>query len=161
MTEAAEFALLPLAALRAHEQVVPSKVRHLETELRRTQVFEDPIWVARGSDVILNGHHRVAALRRLGAVRVPAWVIDYESDLLRVDRWNPGPPIPKPEVVRRARAGELFPPQTTRHRLSFDLPHHPTPLADLMGGDRSTRPSAHSRSAGSAGRSRARSSPPG
>jgi L-serine kinase (ADP) len=79
----------------------------------------------------------------LGAERVPAWVLDYESDLVRLERWHPGPPISKSEVVRRAEEGRLFPPKTTRHRLLLDLPARPTPLAELL--PRAAPPKAHSR----------------
>lgn len=155
------FALVPIAVLRAHERVVPAKVQALADELERSGVFVDPIWVARGTDVVLNGHHRIAALRRLGAARVPAWLIDYDGDLVRIDRWTPGRPISKAEVVRRARKGALFPPQTTRHRLAEELPHRPTPLSELLEQKRRPKPTAQ-RSRSTARRpSRARSSPPG
>ncbi|MGP8075601.1 MAG: ParB N-terminal domain-containing protein [Thermoplasmata archaeon] len=143
MTGAAEFALVPLGELRAHERIVESNIGDLVALLRRTQVVADPIWVARGSSVILNGHHRVEALRRIGAARVPAWIIDYESDLVHLERWHPGPPIAKSEVVERGREGRLFPPKTTRHRLLFDLPARPTPLAELL--DPPVTRAAHSR----------------
>jgi L-serine kinase (ADP) len=156
-----EFALVPLDALRAHERVVPSKVRALQAELRRSGVFVDPVWVARGSLVILNGHHRVAALRGLGAVRIPAWVVEYDSDLVSLGRWTPGPPISKEEVVRHAREGALFPPRTTRHRFSVDLPHQPTPLSELLDPDGRSGSTVHGRPASTRRSSRARSTPPG
>jgi L-serine kinase (ADP) len=154
-SEGVVFALVPIAVLRAHERVVPAKVRALAAELERSGVFADPIWVARGTDVILNGHHRAAALQLLGAARIPAWLIDYEGDLVRIDRWRPGPPISKAEVVRRARNGALFPPQTTRHVLAEDLPRRPTPLAKLLDRKRRRAPAAHPR--GSTARRRPRS----
>jgi len=132
MTGGAEFALLPLSTLLGHEEIEEWSLGDLIAHLRRSRVLSDPIWVARGSSVILNGHHRVAALRRLGADRVAAWVLDYESDLIHVERWRPGPPISKSEVVQRALEGRLFPPKTTRHRLLIDLPARPTPLSDLL-----------------------------
>jgi L-serine kinase (ADP) len=132
MTGAAEFALVPIRELRAHERIEESSIAELVELLKRTQVVADPIWVARDSSVILNGHHRVEALRRIGATRVPAWIIDYESELVHLERWRPGPPIAKSEVVLRGKEGRLFPPKTTRHRLLLDLPARPTPLADLL-----------------------------
>jgi L-serine kinase (ADP) len=158
MTDEYVFVLATLDALRAHEQVVPKKVRALEAELRRTGIFVDPIWVARGTDVILNGHHRVAALRILGAQRIPAWLLDYDSDLIRVDRWKPGPPISKAEVVRRAKEGKLFSPQTTRHRLAVELPRRPTPLAELLPPGPPRRSRAQAPRSPAARRSRAGSS---
>lgn len=132
MTVPAEFTLLPITELKAHERIDEATIHDLVSLLRRTQVLADPIWVARGSSVILNGHHRVEALRRIGAERVPAWVIDYDSDLIHLERWHPGPPIAKGEVVRRANEGRLFPAKTTRHRLLVDLPARPTPLSELL-----------------------------
>ncbi|HEY1197685.1 MAG TPA: ParB N-terminal domain-containing protein [Thermoplasmata archaeon] len=143
MTGSAEFAFLRLSELKAHEQIEEANLLELMAHLERTKVLSDPIWVARGSSVILNGHHRVEALRRIGAERVPAWVFDYESDLIHLERWHPGPPIAKSEVVRRAVEGRLFPPKTTRHRLTLDLPPRPTPLSELL--PRAVARRAHSR----------------
>jgi L-serine kinase (ADP) len=132
MSDEVEFELVPIESLKEHERVDPAKVRDLIEHLRATGVSEEPIWVARGSHVILNGHHRYAALKALGARRVPAWVVDYDSDLVSLGRWKEGPAISKEEVVRRARARDLFPVKTTRHSFSAALPPRPTPLSELM-----------------------------
>ena len=131
MNGSPEFRLLPLELLREHEEHDAAKVEELVRELQRTGVFRDPIWVARGTWVILNGHHRVAALRRLGMKRVPAWVFDYHDDSVELGRWSPGPPIAKQEVVDRASRGAPFPPKTTRHTLTVELPSRSVPLAEL------------------------------
>ncbi len=131
MSSEPEFRLLRVDRLRGHEEFDPHKVDELVGELLRTGEFVDPIWVARGSWVILNGHHRVEAVRRLGLKRIPAWVFDYDGDSVDLERWNPGPPIEKSEVVRRAHHGRPFPPKTTRHRLRIDLPRRTVPLAEL------------------------------
>jgi hypothetical protein len=127
-----KFELLRLTDLHAHEEIEEDKLLELVDHIQRGKVITEPIWVARGSWVILNGHHRVEALRRIGADRVPAWVFDYESDLIHLERWHPGPPITKSEVIQRAAEGRLFPPKTTRHRLVFDLPERSTPLSELL-----------------------------
>jgi hypothetical protein len=147
VTASAQFALVRLSELRAHEEIEEASLLDLIDHIRRSQVLSDPIWVARGSSVILNGHHRVEALRRIGADRVPAWIIDYDSDLVHLERWHPGPPITKSEVVARAREGRLFPPKTTRHRLLMDLPARPTPLSTLLPRPVARR-RAHSRASG-------------
>ena len=132
MTGGAEYVLLPLSALKGHEEIEETNLVELIAHLRRSRVLSEPIWVARGTSVILNGHHRVEALRRIGAERVAAWVLDYDSDLIHLERWHAGPPIAKSEVVERALKGRPFPPKTTRHRLLIDLPARPTPLAELL-----------------------------
>ncbi|HTT17010.1 MAG TPA: ParB N-terminal domain-containing protein [Thermoplasmata archaeon] len=131
MTRAPVFALVPLERLRGHEEHESGKVDELVAELRRTGEFREPIWVARDTWVILNGHHRVEASRRLGLKFVPAWVFDYHGDHVELDRWRPGPPIDKEEVVRRAHRGRPFPPKTTRHRLRVELPARTVPLEQL------------------------------
>jgi L-serine kinase (ADP) len=131
MTSPPEFRLLPIARLRGHEEHDPAKVDELAREMLRTGRFVDPIWVARDSWVILNGHHRVEALRKLGLKRVPAWILDYDGEHVDLDRWAPGPPIEKREVLDRAHQGQPFPPKTTRHRLRVELPSRSVPLAEL------------------------------
>ena len=126
------FELLPIDQVFAHEEVVPDEVAQLARAIRSAGLVEDPIWVARGSGVVLNGHHRLAALRALRAHRVPAWVVEYEDPAVRLDRWAPGPSISKSDVVRRARAGQLFPPKTTRHSVPLPPERHAIPLVDLL-----------------------------
>jgi L-serine kinase (ADP) len=127
-----EFALVPLSELREHEEVEPAAVRALADRIRAEGVVRDPIWIARGSGVILNGHHRFQALSALGAVRAPAWVFDYDDPSVELERWSPGPPVTKAHVLERAVAGVRFPPKTTKHVLRVSLPVRITPLAELM-----------------------------
>jgi L-serine kinase (ADP) len=131
MTNAPEFALVPIAKLLAHEMYEEENVVDLVAEIEHTGVFADPIWVARDSLVILNGHHRVEALRRLGVAQVPAWLLDYHTDVVSLEPWRPGLPITKLEVERRAQDGKLFPPKTTRHLVRADLPPRPVALSEL------------------------------
>ncbi|MCI4372862.1 MAG: transcriptional regulator [Thermoplasmata archaeon] len=139
------FRLIPLENLLEHEEVEPRKVDELVADFRRIGKVADPIWVAVGSGIILNGHHRVAALRRLGAVWVPAYEIDYHSPRIRLERWTVGPPIAKVEVERRASEHRLYPPKTTRHVLEIELAPRPTPLAELMGPAPGSRPGSQPR----------------
>lgn len=127
-----EFALVPIDRLRGHEEYDPRKVDELVAKMRSSGTFDEPIWVARDSLVILNGHHRVEALRRLGARRAAAWLFDYHTDAVDLEPWRPGPPIAKEEVVRRAARGEPFPPKTTRHRLRIVLPPRSVALTELL-----------------------------
>jgi L-serine kinase (ADP) len=125
------FELIPLDRLHVHEEVVASDLAHLVANLRSTRIIREPILVAQGSLVILNGHHRVAALRELGARSAPAWVVDYSDTQITLDRWDNGPALTKADVIERARSGRPFPPKTTRHRVLLDLPERPTSLTEL------------------------------
>lgn len=128
-----EFRLLPIGELLEHESVEPKRVDEVLHEIRSTGVVVHPILVARGDHVILNGHHRFAALRELGARRIPVYLVDYHDGAVQLDRWDPGPPISKAEVIATARAGRRYPPKTTRHTLTVPLPPHPVQLSELLG----------------------------
>ncbi|MCI4351613.1 MAG: ParB N-terminal domain-containing protein [Thermoplasmata archaeon] len=132
MSPRVRFALLRPERLRVHEEIVPGKVDALVEEIRASGRVLQPILVARGSGVVLDGHHRFEALRRLGVAKVPAWVVAYDDPAVQVDRWQPGPPLSKNEVVERARSGRPFPPKTSRHKLLVSLPERPVGLAELM-----------------------------
>lgn len=133
MTPAPEFRLVPISGLLPHEQVEEPDVARLTAELRRQGSLREPIWVSAAEGVILNGHHRHAALLRLSARRIPAWAIDYADPAMELARWSPGPPLEKAEIVRRARAGQLFPPKTSRHIWHGPpLPPRVTRVAELQ-----------------------------
>jgi hypothetical protein len=131
VTATPSFELIEIDRLKIHEHVRPELVAELVQKIRRDGFVAEPVWVARGSNVVLNGHHRFAALRELGARRVPAWVFDYESDIVALERWTPGPPLSKRDVEARAVVGDPFPPKTTKHTVVVPLPERPTPLSAL------------------------------
>jgi hypothetical protein len=145
------FELVDAARLKIHEEIDPAHVARLVAAIRSDGFVAEPIWVARDSHVVLNGHHRLAALRELGAVRVPAWVLDYESDDVELARWTDGPPLQKPDVVARAAAGQPFPPKTTKHTLRLTLPEHRTPLGALGVPSSAAHPRSAGRRAGAPG----------
>jgi len=95
--------------------------------------MREPILVEQSHYVILNGHHRTAALRELGCRRVAAHVVDYFDERVTVGLW-PGATvdrITKEEVIERGVKGDLFPPKTTRHRVRFRFREAPIPLSKL------------------------------
>jgi hypothetical protein len=146
MTRNPTFELLPLDRLRPHEAIDEVAVGVIIADLHHRRVFREPIWVARGSNVILDGHHRWAAMRAIGARRIPAWVFDYiNDDTIHLDRWTPGEPISKSEVLKAGESGRLFPRKTTRHILATELPHRDFPLTELMdGAPAPSEPPSHS-----------------
>lgn len=123
----------PVDQILVHERCDALRVDMVMRQMRRMGVCEAPLWVDRSTHVLLDGHHRLAALRQLGAKRVPVWVFDYQDDsVISLGRWSAGPAIGREEVVRRARAGELYPPKTTRHTVHVTLPAHPVPLSEAL-----------------------------
>jgi len=130
----ARLELLDVGLLHSHEEIQPGLLERTIDEIKRDGYVKRPILVADRYFVILDGHHRFEALRLLGCRRVPAYVIDYFSDIVDLTLWPDATvkEVTKEEVIRRGLAGELFPPKTTRHILRVPLEDAFTDLEDLM-----------------------------
>jgi len=70
-----------------HEETMPSLLDSVVSELRTAGMLLHPIVVSSQHHVVLDGNHRVEALRRIGAKRVLAYQVDYYSDEVAVKRW--------------------------------------------------------------------------
>ena len=69
--------------------------------------------------------HRFAVAKRLELARIPAVCIDYlNDDTVELELWPASSleSISKQDVVDMALSSNLYPPKTTRHRISDHLP---------------------------------------
>src|SRR5439155_4015743 len=123
MTPSPRFAVVELKRLHGHERIRPALLKQLAEQIRRDGFLKRPILVAEGDLVILDGHHRAEALRSLGCKRIPTYLVEYESDGVRLGTWPDAVVaiVDKAEILRRGREGDLFPPKTTRHTVSVPL----------------------------------------
>ena len=125
--------LVPIELLRSHESLDPKLLAEVREGIAREGALLEPILVEKSHYVILNGHHRYAALRELGCRRVPAYVVDYFDARVELTLW-PGAvvrAVTKEEVIERGLRGGLFPPKTTRHIVHYALKDVAVPLRDL------------------------------
>ena len=74
-------ALLRLSDLRAHEEILPGNLARVLGSIVDTGRLYKPIIVDEKTHVIIDGHHRYAALRILGARRVPALLASYDHHI--------------------------------------------------------------------------------
>lgn len=109
------FALLPIQDLKTHEEAEPERVRRVMRQMQSTGFVKKAIAVDAKSMVVLDGIHRLSALKALGCVKVPAWLIDYSDNDVIVFTKDRKSQIPKETVVRAATFGPKLPPKTTRH----------------------------------------------
>ncbi len=130
----ARFELLDVGLLHIHEQLQPDLLDRTIDDIRSDGYLKRPILVADGRFVILDGHHRFAALKALGCRRIPCYVVEYFSDVVDLTTWPDAAvkEVRKEEVIRRGLADDPFPPKTTRHTLRIRLPDVFTDLEDLM-----------------------------
>jgi uncharacterized protein (DUF1015 family) len=111
-----EILLLDISNLLSHENVVKDRVASLSSRILRDGFIKKAIAVDKSSFVVLDGHHRVEAARKIGLRRIPAIVLDYSSERVIVTPYN----IRKEDVIRAALEGKRFPPKTTRHMISLE-----------------------------------------
>ncbi|HEV8361454.1 MAG TPA: ParB N-terminal domain-containing protein, partial [Candidatus Thermoplasmatota archaeon] len=123
----------PVERLLAHEQTVQKRVDDLVKVLQRERRIRLAIVADARTMVVLDGHHRLAALRVLGCKRVPVLLVDYARPDIRVGTWREGEQPPtKDDVVKHASQGKLYPPKSTRHFFPWKLAEEPVPLDDLL-----------------------------
>ena len=58
--------------LRQHEQILNENMMRVQRDLVRDGMIKDPIIVDQRTMVILDGHHRYNALKRMGYKYVPS-----------------------------------------------------------------------------------------
>jgi L-serine kinase (ADP) len=125
--------LVPVDRLLAHEQILQPRVDELVKVLRREGVIRLAIVADQRTLVVLDGHHRLAALKALGAKRIPVLLVDYQAPDIRVGTWREGERAPtKDEVIKQAEQRRLYPPKSTRHFFPWKLVEEPVPLAKLQ-----------------------------
>ncbi|MDM7275782.1 MAG: ParB N-terminal domain-containing protein [Thermoprotei archaeon] len=83
-----EIALVGVRELRPHEKVIPGRVAAILDSLVKSGVLRRPLIVDGKTFTVIDGHHRLEALRVLGVEKAPAILVDYEGDnSIIVDRW--------------------------------------------------------------------------
>ncbi|OQS06889.1 hypothetical protein THRCLA_01074 [Thraustotheca clavata] len=127
--------LVLVSWLKAHEQIVSeSRVDGLRRATVKWDAYLEPLLVDRKTGAILDGHHRYTVGVQLGLITVPAVLVDYlEDDSITVDVWPEcgRDTLTKADVIAMALSDEVFPPKTSRHAFSDDLPPIKIPLERL------------------------------
>ena len=95
MTAMARIELAPLNTLQPHEHTIPSRVEEVLASIVRSGLVYKPVIVDAETHTVIDGHHRLQALRLLGARYAPVVLVDYERDVrsIRVDPKPLTPPL--------------------------------------------------------------------
>lgn len=76
-----------LAKVRIHEEIMPELLDALVREIRSDGAMRHPVIVDASTLVVLDGMHRVAALRELGCTYLPVCLVDYRNPHIHVGSW--------------------------------------------------------------------------
>lgn len=82
-------AVIEVDKLHDHEQVKHDYLDQLADDIKRAGELRYPIIVDKYSRVVLDGHHRYYAIKKLGYEKIPAFVVDYYKTAIKLDRWSP------------------------------------------------------------------------
>lgn len=124
-----------LGTLHLHEETKPERLDKVLAQIRREQSVDLPILVDAKTGVIIDGHHRYAALRILGARVAPVVELDYLSDVvtLTVRPESGQGELSKEDILAKGLSGGVYPHKTTKHLFTFDkAAFSPTPIGDLL-----------------------------
>lgn len=106
--------LVSIELLKAHEEVDSKYCEELKKIIESDKILKKPIVADINTYTILDGHHRVNALKSLGCRFVPTILVDYNSPIIIVSSWR-SIIVDKKTVISRAQKEERFPPKTTKH----------------------------------------------
>ena len=117
-----EIRLEEIGRLHIHEKTLEKPLRRLVETIKSDGCVMDPVIVDRKTLVVLDGVHRVIALRRLGCRFIPVCLLDYDNPHVLVDCWyrtvNPKSGLGK---IRRAIEGLGFTLKNSRMEVARSL----------------------------------------
>lgn len=118
--------LVEINELHPHEEVVTDRLQTLIEYLKtlKPYIIIPSVLVCYNSKMIVDGHHRVYALKELGHTKIPVTMIRYESNLIVPDLAGK---ITKEELINGALNNKMFRPKTSFHHI-IDTDGNPQPL---------------------------------
>lgn len=116
-----------IRTLKPHERIIKKKLDALIKSLEKSPSVV-PIIVDKKMRIILDGHHRYNALKKLGYKKIPAYLVSYDDVDLK--SWKKRK-VSKEMVIQYALSGKLFAPKTTKHIYNKKLKSVRVPLDKL------------------------------
>ena len=147
---------MPIEKLKAHEAVNPKHVGELVRQLRLDRCFKSPVVADKKTLVVLDGHHRLAAGKKLGLTKIPVYLVNYFDVSIRVYLRRKKMNLPRPggrgfffsfaslgkmdiqniknSVIDMGLSNNVFPKKTTRHLLPYRPRQINVPLEECFRG---------------------------
>jgi len=97
-----------------HEKVILDKKDILKNNLKYKDeyIIISTIIICSKSNMIIDGHHRYAALKELGYKKIPVTLINYFSDKIITGK---NETLLKKDIISNSQNNNLYDPKTTKH----------------------------------------------
>ena len=73
--------------LKPHEETIPQELKKLVKALQDNPVLRHPIIADKQTGIVLDGTHRLAAVKQLKCNFIPAALVDYNDPKIVIERW--------------------------------------------------------------------------
>jgi hypothetical protein len=115
-----EVVFFKIDELKEHEEIRPDYLEALKNEIQTDGILKMPICIDEKTCIILDGHHRLQALKRLGYKRIPCVLVDYQSENISVIPWREGETITKETIINMALSGRKMSSKTSKHMIALN-----------------------------------------
>jgi L-serine kinase (ADP) len=112
-----DIVFIEIEALKEHEEIRPDYLEELKNEILFDGILKMPIAVDKNTFIILDGHHRLHALKKIGCKRIPVILFDYQSPEIEVLPHREGETVTKEMIIETALTGGRMPPKTSKHMI--------------------------------------------
>lgn len=83
-----EICIFRIEDLNLHEEIIESLLESLADSIEEEGVIRDPVAVDEDTKVVLDGMHRVTAIKMLGYDKIPVCCVDYQDPRVKVGTWS-------------------------------------------------------------------------
>jgi len=115
--------LIPINLIKPHEKTSAARLKFVLADIKTRKIIINPVVADRATYTLLDGHHRLAALKKIKTKKIPVYLVDYQKIKVILRRKKFISPQIKHEIIARSFFGKLFPVKTTKH-LVKNRPHH-------------------------------------
>ena len=94
-------AIKRLESLKPHEEAMEDELLSLSRSISHDKVLRHPLLADARTGVVLDGNHRLVALRRINCLLAPVALVDYNNPRIRVERLY--------RLIRSGKLDDLWP----------------------------------------------------
>jgi len=109
--------LVELEKLSQHEEIDAQLLESIINEIESSRILERAIVADKNTNIIVDGEHRYAALKRLGCRIIPVIYVDYNSPGILVQSWHEGKKLTKKDIIEAGLSGKKLPPKSSKHMI--------------------------------------------